>query len=870
MLMRLLPRDFRERYGPAMRDFHRDRLDEARRAGESVALMWLRVVGDLLGTAIIERLRRGPTPTSTSTVMQDISYALRGLARRPGFAVIVIGTIALGMGANAAIFSVVNGVLLRPLPYPHAERVFSFGHEPPYWLASDKDFRDYHDGIPAIEHLAAYTMNDLTLTGDGEPQRVRAARASEDFFPTLGVGAMLGRTFVPEEFSGRGIGNVILSYGFWQRRFGGDSTIVGRTITVSGTPRNVVGVMPPHFNYPEARTDIWAPMPRMNPDSLGHRANHYLFMVGRLKADATLERARAQALVVAQRIMSLEPQAFDPRQKLVPRLTSLDEGLVGKTRPYLLALLGAVALVMLIACANVANLLLVRGEGRRREMGLRTALGASRSRLFVQLFTESVVLSIAGAVVGLALASAGTRILVAAAPASLPRMDEVSLDWRVMVYLLGATTLTSLLIGILPAVRAMRDAPVEALKEVGRTHVRRSGFGPRRVLIIAEVGLAVVMLCGSGLLLRSLLHLRAGGTGFTPDRVVTARVSLPARIYNDDRTADFFQRLLANIGAVPGVAVTGAANWLPVVDAGGLWGLRPEGGAYGPNGEWPMAVPQQATPGYFAAAGIPIIAGRDFTNADRPGMPLVAVVSEKFAENFWPKQSPIGRRFRLSVDTIFITVVGVVGDIRARGFGDPPEPTMYFAFAQSAQSAYFMPRAMSLFVRSNNDAMSAVSAIRAAVKQLDPNVPVSEVRTLDYILGTSVANRRFSTSLILGFAALALVLAGIGTYGVISFGVAQRRFEIGVRMALGAERGRVVSMVIGEGARMAGLGLVCGLAGALVVGRLIQSMLVGVAPFDLTTFVAVTIALGIVAVVASLVPARRASGVSPVDALRSD
>jgi putative ABC transport system permease protein len=876
-LLRLLPAEFRTRFGPAMRDFHRDRLAEARRAGDSIAVTWLRIIADVISTAVVERLRPSFHPHSDSyreprtmhNLIQDMSYALRGLARRPAFALIVVGTIALGVGANAAIFSVVSGVLLRPLPYPHAERVFAFGHEPPHWLASNRDFADYKRGIPSIERLGAYTSADATLSGDGEPQRVRATRGSEEFFPALGVNAALGRTFAPDEFSGSGLRNVILSHPFWLRRFGGDTAIVGKTITINGTPRTVVGVMPPHFNFPEARTDIWVPLPRVHPDSLGDRNNHFLFMVGRLRADATLERARTEAMHVARTIMTTEPQNFDPKAPIVPTLTGVSERLVGKTRPYLFALLGAVALVLLIACANVANLLLVRGETRRREMGLRTALGASRSRLFVQLFTEGVVLSGLGAALGLVVAWAASQVLVAAAPSSVPRMDEVSLDWRVVLYTGIAMTVTALFVGALPALRAMNDAPVDALKEVGRTPLRRSGVGARQVLVIAEVALAVVVLSGAGMLLRSLMHLREGGTGFDPEGVVTARVSLPARQYTNDRNADFFRRLAADLRALPGVQAVGASGWLPVVDAGGLWQFRPDGRTYHDyDGRWPSAVPQQVTPGYFEAAGIRMIAGRDFTNADQAGASLVAVVSEKFAELAWPSQNAIGKRFGLGPD--FLTVVGVVADIRQRGYGDIPEPTMYFPHAQSAQSAYYMPVAMSLLVRTAGDPMAFVPAIRAAVRRLDANVPVSEVRTLDYIVGTSVANRRFSTSLLLGFAALALLLAGIGTYGVMSYGVAQRRFEIGVRMALGAERHRVVSMVLREGALLAVIGLGIGLGGALVIGRLIRSLLVGVSPFDAPTFVAVAIVLVLVALLAALVPARRASGVSPVDALRSD
>ena len=871
-LGRLYPRAFRRRYGDAVAEFQRERL---RGATEPRALVWLRVVGDTLFHALAERLRaRAPVPRQRLTgdpivrmLLTDARYALRDLARRPAFTAVVLATLALGVGANAAIFSVVNGVLLRPLPYPHAERVVAFGHEPPHWLAASQDFLDYHRELRSFEKLAAYTRDEATLTGDADPERVRLVRATDDFFPLLGVSPVLGRAFVPEEFAHDTALAVVLSDALWRRRFGGDPSVVGRTVIMNGIARLVVGVMPPHFDFPEARTDLWAPMPHLRPDSLGGRTNHYLFMVGRLRPGVPLPRALSEATALARRIMRDEPQHFDPARPLVPHMELVREQLVGTARPYLLALSGAVGFVLLIACANVGNLLLARGEARRKELALRNALGASVARLVAQLLTESVVLAALGGVLGGAVAWALARALRAAAPDGVPRVHEIGVDWRVALFTLGVTAAAGLLVGLVPAWRLVRDDAAATLKEGGRgTAPQATSAGARRALVAAEVALAVVMLSGAGMLLRSLAHLRANDLGFDPHGVLTAKVSVRQSL-DDARTVDFYTRLVDRLRHVPGVRAVGAVRWLLVAEGGGLWGYRPEGGEY-PDGRWPLAVPQDVTPGFLTAAGLPLREGRDVAETDVADAPLVAVVSERFARAAWPNARAVGRRFRLGGDTPFVTVVGVVGDVRAHGFADTPEPTMYFPHAQSAKSAYVVPRAMALLLRTSGDPTRLANAVRATVRELDPTVPVSEVRTLDDVVATSVASRRFSTTLLAAFAALALLLAGVGTYGVISDGVSQRAFELGVRMALGAERRAVLRLVLWEGLRMCAAGLAAGLLGAVLVARAIRAMLVDVSPVDPPTLLGVCAALLAVAVLASLVPARRAMRVDPTAALR--
>jgi predicted permease len=876
-LLRLYPPDFRRRYGAAIAEFHRERLRGARAAGEARLVVWLRIVADTVVSALAERLRvvraeRAPRPRLTGDpivrlLLTDAKFALRDLVRRPAFTAVVLATLALGVGANAAIFSVVNGVLLRPLPYPHAERVVHFGHEPPAWLAADQDFLDYHRDVRAFEKLAAYIRREATLTGDGDPERVRYVSATADFFPALGVAPLLGRTFTAEELAADTPSVVVVSHALWQRRFGGERSVVGRTLLVNGRARTIVGVMPPHFDFPETRTDVWGPLPPLRPDSVGGRTNHYLFMVGRLRPGATVQQAMTQATAVARRAMRDEPQHFDPKNPLRPHMTPVREELVGATRPYLLALSGAVAFVLLIACANVGNLLLARGEARRKELALRNALGASVGRLVAQLLTESAVLAVLGGALGAAMAWALVRALRAAAPDGIPRVAAIELDWRVGLFTLGVSAAAGLLVGVLPAWRLVRGDAAATLKEGGKgTPQQGTSAGARRALVAAEVALAVVMLSGAGMLLRSLAHLRANDLGFTPHGVLTAKVSLP-QDYDDARAAAFYARLVERLRAIPGVRAAGASGWLPVVDAGGLWGFQPEGGNY-PDGAWPSAVPQQITPGYLAAAGQPLRDGRDVLPIDGPDAPLVAVVSESFAKLAWPGQRAVGRRFQLSRESPLMTVVGVVADIRAGGFTGTPEPAMYFPHAQSARSAYFAPRAMAVLLRTTGDPARLAPAVRAAVRALEPAAPVSEVRTLEAVVATSVASRRFSTTLLAAFAALALLLAGIGTYGVISYGVSQRAFELGVRMALGAERGTVLRLVVTEGLRMCAAGLAVGLAGSVLVARAIRAMLVGVSPVDLPTLGGVCVVLLGVAVLASLVPARRAMGVDPTEALR--
>jgi putative ABC transport system permease protein len=870
LLLRLYPAEFRARYGRAMLDFHRDRLAAARHAREPMTLLWLRAFLDAARSAPAEHVHTLTRDDAVlQTIFHDFAYALRGLVRRPAFTTIVVATMALGIGANAAIFTVVNGVLLQPLPYPHADRLVSFGHEPPQWLTSEPDFLDYHRELRAFDGLAAYTRQEATLTSADHPERLQGVSASEDFFPLLGVAPLLGRSFSSDEFSHRPASVAVISYALWQRQFGGDRSVVGRQLPINGVPRTIVGVMPPRFAYPEARTDLWMPLPRFNPDSLNDRDNHYLFMVGRLRPNVRIESAFAEANGVAKRFMREFPHLYNPREPLTPHLALITDDLVGPTRPYLFAVLGAVGFVLLIACANVANLLLVRGESRHKEMAVRSALGASRFRLLAQLLTESVLLTSIGGALALLIAWAGDRALVALAPGSIPRLDEIRVDWRVVAFTAAVTIATGLLVGLVPGARGSRDSSSNALNHAGRTTgTQGAARGARRVLVVIELALAVITLSGSGLLLRSLWNLQHEELGFDPRSVLAADVALPDRSYDPARATIFYEQLLTRLRALPGVTSAGALGWLPVVKAGGLWGALPEGRAFVP-GQMPGVVPQQMTPGAIRAMGLTLHAGRDFAAGDGLASAPVVIVSRSLAERFWPNESALGKRMKLGNPSApWMTVVGVVSDIRSRGFGDTPEPTMYFSYAQSGRTGYYEPLAMSVLLRTRGDPSRLADAVRTAVRALDRTVPVSNVRTMEQIVGISVADRRFSAALLAGFAALALLLAGIGTYGVISYGVTQRHFEIGVRIALGAGQRSVLALVMSEGLRMSVVGLAVGLAASVALGYGIRALLVGVSVIDVPTLVAASLALLLVALVACLVPARRATTVSPITVMR--
>ncbi len=900
VLLRLYPKEFRTRYGPAMADFFRERRLAALESGESRFGFWLRVLRDALVSAAAERATvvarrararshmsaharsitrrdvRASGRTShndgdrpMSILLQDLRSAARGIVRHPGFSAVILGTLALGIGANVAIFSVVNGVLLRPLPFRDAARVVSLTQAAPYYSVSEPEFRDYRDGLKGLDGLAAYTNGIGILLRGGESQQVRAARVSDGFFSVLGTTPVAGRTFTPDEEARGGAHVVVISHGLWQRSYGGDRSVVGSEQQMASGKATIIGVMPPHFDFPSAEVDIWVPL-RLDYDSLWTRNNHYLQLVGRLARGATLDGVRSAALALDRQWMRDYPETYSGTEPMLPTLEPVADTIVGESRPYLLALLGSIGFVLLIACVNVANLLLARGEVRRKELAVRAALGASGARIAGQLLTESALLAILGGAIGLALAVGGSRLLVALAPASIPRLDQVTVDWRVALFALGVSVATGLLFGMVPAARAARRRSADPLKDGGRAGVAASSVKRVRTLLVAsEVALAVVMLTGAGLFLRSLRELQQTDLGFDPSRLLTMQVTLAPRPYNDEEAALFFDQATRRIDALPGVEGSTAMGWLPLAGGGSAWSILVDGRVVKNISETPASQPTQVTPGYFTTMKMRILRGRGFTDADAADAQPVVVVNETMARQLWPGLNPLGHTIRMmNPESPWVTVVGVVQNMRSRGITADVPPTMFFPYAQAAKSAYYAPRTMTLAVRTTGDPLRLAPVVRGVLHDLDATAPVSSIRTMESVLGASMASRHFTTDLLLGFAALALTLAGIGIYGVVSYAVTQRTFEIGIRMALGAAPAGVLALVLREVLRMAVIGAAVGMAGAVVMARLLRSMLVGVSYFDVGTTITVVVLLAGVALLAGAVPARRAMMVEPTEALR--
>lgn len=890
LLLHFFPREFRRRYSADLLDFYRERMRGAGRSRPARIAAWLHLLPDLFASAFAERfawlhrdLERAPRVASDysnrrenpmSILRQDVRYAVRGMCRRPGFTAIILATLALGIGANAAIFTVVNAVLLRPLPFAHPDRIVDLSHDDKGGgqTVSEPEFVDYQRGLPSLARVAAIAQGNVTITAaDGDPMRGVATRVSRDFFDLLGVHPEVGRTFAPEEFAPASHAALaVISHRLWMQQFGGERSAVGKTLVVSGVRMTIIGVMPSRFAFPDRETEMWTAW-KMNPDSLWTRNNHYLTLVGEIAPGKTLGQLRAEMRTLNGRWPKDFPETYAANAVIDRTATPIETQLFGPTRPYLLALLGAVGFILLIACVNVANLLLVRGEARRKEMAIRTALGASRARVARQLLTESLMLAVAGGALGIIVGWLGTRTLVALAPGDLPRADQIGVDGRVVAFTIAITVITGLAFGLLPAARVVGGDSADMLREGGKTSSHGASSVARRALVVTEIALAVIMLSGAGLLVRSLMKLRAIDLGFDPSRRMTLQVTLPSKKYNDTTAVAFFDDAIEKTRRLPGVASAAAVSYLPIDGSDNGWSIMLDGVVLKTIADAPYARPEHVTPSYFETMGIRVRRGRAFTDQDRDGAPYVAVISEGMARKMWPGVDPIGHTLKMFGDKApWVTIVGVAADVRARGYqGDVP-PTMYFPYAQSAKSAYIAPLSMTIVARVDGDPNAFALPMRRVVRDLDKVAAVSNVASMDDIVGDSIASRRFTTALLGAFAALALVLAGIGIYGVISYGVSQRRYEIGVRMAMGASPGSIVRLVAGEGGRMTAVGLIVGLAGAAAVQRLLASLLVGVTPTDAPTFVIVILLLGAVAALACAVPARRATAVSPTEALRNN
>ncbi|HET9372956.1 MAG TPA: ABC transporter permease [Vicinamibacterales bacterium] len=898
VLARLLPAEFRAAAGPDLETAAVACLERERarfgRAGALVA--WAAIAADIVRVAARLRLEpAAPAPFHRKRIeafmdnlRMDLRYALRGLKRQPGFAALTVLTLALGIGANTAIFSVVNAVLLRPLPYPNADELeyvttrFQGQGLDKFWLS-----------IPEVLELAQHNQSFSSVGGyrvaefnvdTTPPFRPTVGVLTAGFLPTLGVPPLLGRGFTEADSVPGAERVALLSWELWQSRFGGDAGVLGRTFRADTIPRTIVGVMPRGFDILDARVDVWVPAiidPKTLPVS---RGGHGWYVVARRKPGVTPQQARADLEAMQSHWQDFVPAGTghifqldnpNPATQHTLRIDPLKETVIGDIGRALVVLQGAVAFVLLIACANLANLLLARTESRQREFAARTAFGASRARLFSQFVTEGIVLAAFGAAAGVGLAWLGLRALLDISPDAIPRSSEIGLDPAVLAFSLGLTVLTGLVFGLTP-LATLGSRLLASLRDGARTTSTRTQKVVRGALVVAEVTLAVVLVAGAGLLIRSLGNLMSVDPGFHREQLATFRVVLPALSYDPTRRVEFFGRLEDSLRRVPGVSQVAAMNGLPPsrrLDANDTDFEHIPNATAGTQGSglpvenvdyW-----QTVTQRYIETMGIPIVKGRGFEPGDATGAP-VALVNEALVERFFKGVEPIGARVKppFPPNLAWLTIVGVVKDVKQGGVGAPVGTEIYFLAEQAQRAVGFVPNDMNLALRTSLPIDQLSGPVLQAVRALDPALPVVKLQTMDDVFGASVSRPRFLTFLLGIFGGLALVLAAIGTYGVLSYLVSRRSQEIGIRMALGAGRHEVLAMVLRQGLTLTGAGLILGAAGAVAAGRLMRTMLFNVSPVDPATIATVTIVMGLVALAACAVPALRATRVDPLTTLR--
>jgi predicted permease len=802
---------------------------------------------------------------------QDVRYGARMLLKNPGFTLIAVLALALGIGANSAIFSVVNTLLLRPLPYKDPgqlvvvwENATHLGF--PKNTPSAANFLDWQKQNTLFQAMGAFAERSFNLTGVGEPERLDGRRVSANLFDLLGVKPIIGRNFVPDEDK-PGTKVALLNESLWKRRFGSDPGVIGRALTLNGESYTVVGVLPNSVRLPAFgnwRDQVWVPL-AFTAEESASRGNHYLEVIARMKPGVKLEQVRAEMATIMARLAQQYPE---DNTRIGTAVNPLHEEIVGNMKPALLVLLGAVAFVLLIACANVANLLLARAAARHKEIALRLALGADRARLTKQLLVESVMLSLLGAVVGLGLAYAGLQVLTRFMPADVAHAEGIAIDAKVLGFTLLIALVTGLIFGLAPASQAKHFNLNDTLKEGGRD----AGAGPRgkrlrSALVIAEVAVSFILLIGAGLLINSFMHLRNLDPGFRADHLLALNVDLSETKYPDNpkRTA-FFDEVVRRIQALPGVRSVAVAGNLPFTYNGDSMSIGAEGIPDPPPDQRPDVIYRAIGPGYFSTMGIPLVRGRDYNDQDTLESTLAVVVSEKTAQHFWPNADPIGKRIRngsTTSDAPWRTIIGVVKDVRQNDFIAEPKMQMYFSYRQLRS---LMPNA--LIVRTAIDPLSLATSVRNAIWAVDKDQTVANIDSMDHIVAGAVARQRFSMLLLAIFAGVALVLAAVGIYGVMSYSVAQQTREIGIRMALGAQRGDVLKMTIKQGLRLVGFGLLIGLVVAFILTRVMASLLCGISATDPITFITISLVLLAVAMLASYIPSVRAMRVDPMVALR--
>ncbi|HKS26904.1 MAG TPA: ABC transporter permease [Pyrinomonadaceae bacterium] len=819
------------------------------------------------------------------TLRQDLSYSARSLLKNPAFTLIAVLSLAIGIGATSAIFSVTNSILLRPLPYRDAERlVIIWNRSPGLGIAQDWFSPAQHHDIKTQNHVfedTAVTIGgSFNLTGQGAPERVDGARVSSSLFPLLGARASMGRVFTADEDTPGKPQTVILSHGFWQRRFGSDPSVVGKTLTLNGNSLEIVGVMTPDFSLDKEvmltvnaieRADVLLPLP-MNEGGRTDRDHEDYNIFARLKPGVTVAQAQAEMDVISERVKRQYPDNYPPHGGLTFSVVPLLEEVVGDIRLILYVLFGAVGFVLVVACANVANLLLARGAARQKEIAIRTAVGASRARILRQLLTESVLLSLAGGLFGLLVAYLGVRGLRAYGPENIPRLGEVGVDMRVLLFTFAVSLMTGVVFGLVPALRASRVDLNEVLKEGGRSLAGGgSAFGMthhrlRKLLVIAEVALSLVLLIGAGLLVRSYREILNAHPGYNPRNVLSLRLALPANKYpKPEAIGAFYREMHEKIKQLPGVEAVGVSYSLPMSTVAFAWEpIIIEG--YQPPGSSSSSVISNTrivSPDYFRVMEIPLLKGRYFTEQDKMGAPEAVIVDEQLAARFWPNESALGKRLqqRNKPDS-WKTVVGVISSARQYSTEKEPPITVYYPHEQ------YMARNMYVLVRTTSDPASLAGAVTREIQSIDSELPIFDINTMEQRLYDSLARQRFSMMLLALFAAVALVLALIGIYGVMTYWVNQRVHEIGIRMALGAQPGNILRLVIRQALLLVSVGIAAGLAGAFALTRIMSSLLFNVSATDRLTFALLPLLLAGIALLSSYIPARRAARVDPMIALR--
>jgi len=800
-----------------------------------------------------------------STLTTDLRYGIRLLRQAPGFSLIAICALALGIGANTAIFSTLDAVLFRPLPYADPGRVMmvyedaariGFARNTP----APANYIDWRAQNHVFTDMAATRGRSLSLTGDGSPEQIYGLAVTPNFFSVLGVRPLLGRTFTEEE-DRDAAAVVLISYGLWQRRYNGDDAVLNRPILLDDSRYTVIGVMPRDFVYQTRDRDFWIPI-NVTPEFRAQRGSHFLSVVARLKPDATFERASEEMREIADRLKRQYP---DQNRYTGAVVVPIKEALLGKSGVELTILMAAAGCVLLIACANLASLLLARAVARKRELAVRAALGAGRARLIRQMITEGAMLSLTGGAFGLALSLAGMRTLQGLVPLGLPASARPAVDLRLLVFTVVLSLLTGVLFSIVPAVHAARTSLNEALKQAGRSGPDVRGRTTRDALVVFEVAIALVLLTGAGLMIQTIAKLRAVDLGFRPDHLLTLRTALGPKYRDPAKALDYYQRVLQRTAALPGVQGAAFASTLPFQSIGNTQGFRVEGIA--PDLSFsPDALYRAGTSGYLSTLGVKLVEGGLFDGRETATSPLVVIVNETFARHFWPKQPAVGHRISVDFpDPKWRTIIGVVADVQERGYDLWMKPGVYVPAAQPGAwiSDY-------LVVRTDGPPLALTPAVRRIIAAVDPEQPVSNVQTMDDIVDRNVADRRQQMTLLAAFAGLALLLASLGLYGVLAYAVTQRSREIGLRIALGASTRNVARLIVGHGLQLTVAGLIVGLGGSWAATRALKNLLYGVTSFDPRTFAVVTGLLLLISLIACWVPARRASRLDPILVLREE